>query len=299
MSVIPFHPRRLIAAAALALAAAGPAAAEGLDGVAVTWRGSADNLIDDGLRLREFSHASQLRFEPGDADHAALTHRMAWGSAHRVEPGGGTVALLWGQTVDYAIGFQVDDPDERGYDLSFDTLMRGYLTAVWHGNSGTGISMVFGAGTLMGATLDTAAGSLPLTALATPIDVVVATDTEPMANLLVEGTGHADAGHFVGSQYFTLNFSTVGANVQAAFQNFNTGEVAARFGAELTSPGFAHAGYPGPDGLPADAFGHFVRVQVDYDVPPVPEPATAALWAAGLAAMGGAARLRRRRAAAA
>lgn len=289
------HLPALCLAAALVPTLPLPAQAEGLGGVLVTWRGDADRLIDDTDRVREFRHGSQLGFGPAGPDHASLTHHLSWASAHRVEPGGPTVALTWGNRVDYALGFQVDDPMARGYTLSFDTLMRGYLTAQWLGNAGAGISQIFGAGTLMVPELTGPGGTQTVTALSTPTEVVLATAADPFANLRVERAGAYDAGHFVGTQFFTLGFWTVGANTQAALQNHNTGEVAVRFGAELTSPRFAVAGYPGVDGDPASALGHFVTVHVAYDVAPIPEPATTALWLGGGLAL---AALRRRRRAA-
>jgi len=303
MSTAPTRTARARAAAAPAilstLVAAGllgvgtAAHADGIDGVAITNRSTPDTLIDEPDRVREFKTESQLSYGAADPDHASITHRMAWASAQRVEPGGPTVALIWGKYVDYSIGFQVDDPLDRGYALSFDTLMRGYLTDRWHGNSGTGVSMIFSAGTLLSASLDSASGSVTLPELATDVDVAVATDTEPFVNLLVASAGHVDAGHYVGSQFFTLNFSTAGANTQAAFQNFNTGEAAVRFGAALDSPRFGYAGYPGADGEAAADLGHFVTVQVDYDVAPVPEPATGGLLITGLAGLVGWTRRRR------
>lgn len=274
-------------AATLALAADGNARAESITNVTLVNDSTPNTLVDDPARVREFITEGSLIAPPSTSgDSASFVHRMAWGAAHQVSAGGPTVALLFNNLVEYSLSFTVDDPLSRGYELDIDSLFRGYLTAHWEANSGSGANGVFSAGTLMAASFDSGSGASTVTSLSTTIGVANATNTTPDVNLLVERSGSFAAGHFVGTRTFTLSYGTVGSNTIAALQNFNTGEAALRFGAELTSPRFDVAGYPGADGEPASALGHFITATATFDpvTTPVPEPSTWALMLAGLGA---------------
>ena len=202
------------------------------------------------------------------------------------------VALLNNNLVSYTLAFTVEDPTSIGYQLSFDTVFRGYLTTAWNGNSNTGVSQVFAAGTFMNASFDSGGGFGGIIgALATDIEVASATDVDPLVNLLVAKNGSYAAGNFVGTRTFQLKFSSVGANTIGAMQNYNSGEANVRFGLDPTSAAFDYASYPGLDGEAASTHGHFITVTARFrdDIGDpggeVPEPSSALLFLIGAAGL--------------
>lgn len=286
----------LLALAGLAAALPRPAVADAIVGLGFVNESSPDALIDEPLRVREFATASSFGAAWADATSASFSHRMAWGSGHRVEPGLPFTVLSWSNKVAYDLTFTVEDPLLRGYTLDIDSLFRGYLTAQWNGVDAAVGAGVFSAGTLMTASLDSGGGFVPVTALATDIEVALANDTEPFVNLLVDAPRSFGAGHFAGTRSFTLRYASLVNNVSAALFNLNHGEVGVRFGLEPSSSRFQQVVYPGADGEAADQHGHFVTVTARYDAAaaPVPEPHAAALVGLGLALLGTARRRRPR-----
>ena len=283
------HRARRVVATALLLAAATaavPAAAAAITGIAIDNNSSPDLQSDTGTRLREFrTQATAPTAGTLAGDTVSFDARFAWMLAHRVLPGGPTVALLNSGLVAYDLAFRVEDPFSVGYTLSIDSVMRGFITAQWESNSGSGISGVFAAGTLMSASLDSGSGFTLLPALATTTAVATATDVNPFVNQLVFDTGLYDAGSFVGTRDFTLRFSSVGSNTIGALQNFNTGEADLRFGLDPLLSGFTAAGYPGVDGESADQHGHFLTIAARFNAEPagqVSEPGTLALLGIGM-----------------
>ncbi len=266
-------------------------AAAAITDIAVTNQSTANFVTDTGTRLREFRTAADT---PASATLSGtntlqFTNRFAWMSGHRVDPGGPTVALINNNLVSYTLAFTVEDPTNIGYQLSFDTVFRGYLTTAWQANSGTGISQVFAAGTLMNANFDSGSGFGGIIgSLATDIEVASATDVNPLVNLLVARNGSYAAGNFVGTRTFQLRFSSVGANTIGAMQNFNAGESNVRFGLDPTSAGFDYASYPGLDGEDASTHGHFITVTAQFRDGAggeVPEPSSALLFLLGAAGL--------------
>lgn len=275
----------LLLALSAALPLAAPdARAQGFEQLGFDNRSDHDRLVDEPLRVREFATEGGFTVPPTLAgDTAFFEHRLAWMAAHRVEPNLPFTVLSFGNTVAYELSFTVADPAARGYTLDISSVLRGYVSARWDGNQGLFPSTVFATGTLMAAALDSGAGFVRLTELDTATRVAIATDATPSVHLLVERAGQHAAGSFVGTRSFTLRYSTLVDNTDAALQNLNHGEANVRFGLAATSPRFVDAGYPGLDGEAAHLHGHFVGVSVVYA--PVPEPAVALLLAGGLAAL--------------
>lgn len=266
-----------LAVLVLGFAAAANSRAAAISNVSVTNNSGANVSINDPLRLREFrTEATVPASGAVNGNTVTLDSRFAWMSAHRVNTGGPTVALLNSNLVAYDLLFTVEDPLNQGYTLAFDSVFRGYLTAKQETNTSTGVSSVFSSGTLMGAHLDTGSGFGGLiTALTTTTGVANATAANPLVNLLVSDSGHFDAGSFSGTRSFVLRFTSVGSNTVGALQNFNTGEADVRFGLDPTLAGFTNATYPGLDGESIGTHGHFVTVSAVFgSASEVPEPAT-------------------------
>lgn len=272
--------------ATIALAAASPTTlAAAITNIFTTNVSSADFALNTATELQEFrTLASAPSAGALIGDTASFTSHMAWMSAYRVPLGAGGVAQLNSNLVSYDLSFTVDDPLNQGYDLSFDAAMRGFANAFWESNSGTGVDGVFSAGTLMTASLDSGAGFVPVSALATTTGIASANSTTPDVNLLIAKTGSFDAGSFSGTRAFTLRFSSAGNNTIGALQNFNTGEADLRFGLDPTLSGFLRAEYPGADGESIDTHGHFVTVNAEFRPAALPEPETFVLLLSGLAA---------------
>lgn len=283
-------------AATVLLAAAAPASqAAAITSIGIVNNSSPDLQLvtDNGERLREFRTESTAPSAVSAAgDTVSFDTRFAWMSAHRVLPGGPTVALLNSNLVAYDLGFRVEDPLAVGFTLSIDALMRGFLTALWQGTTNPDfLTGVFAAGTLMGASLDSGSGfGALIPALTTTTGVANANISTPFVNQLVFEQDSFDAGSFTGTHDFTLRFTSVGSNTIGALQNFNLGEANVRFGLDPLLAGFQNAAYPGADGESADAHGHFLTVTARFNAPPdggtVPEPGSLALLGAAALALG-------------
>ena len=293
--------RSTLQSLAMALACGALCAAGTISNISVVNNSSPELTEDTGTRVREFhSQAFTPPAAAGNGNTASFTNRFAWMSAHRVFPGGPSLVLSNSNTVAYDLLFTIEDPLNQGYELSIDSVFRGYLTAGWQSNTGAFASLVFAAGTLMVATLDSGGGfGTAITPLNTAVDVAVADSTNPVSNLLVANSGSYVPGVFTGTHSFVLRYSTLAANTSGALQNFNTGEADVRFGLDPVSTRFVFANYPGLDGETADGHGHFVTVTARFlaDAGEVPEPGTMSLllFGGGLVAIGGKASCRVRR----
>jgi hypothetical protein len=267
--------RLVLCAVSLVLAApVCPAAA--ITNIQVTNNSSPSFLDMDAIRVREFRTEFAV---PADAtvsaNTATFTSRFAWTSGQRVFPGPSGLPLTHGNTVAYDLIFTVEDPSSVGYDLTLDSSIRGYLTALWEDNVGIFPSLVFASGTLMAATLDDGGGFGPmLTGINTDIEVASATPASPFSQVLVARSGTYAAGHYTGTRTFTLRYSTLADNTGVGLQNYNIGEGNVRFGLDTASPFLRNGSYPGVDGEAAAGHGHFVTVTADFGTAAVPEPTT-------------------------
>ena len=250
-----------------------------------------------GISYREFATDLQV---PASAQQSGLTStltsRFSWFNGYRVEKDGASVPQIFSNLVEYSVAFEVLDPLNAGYTVDFDTAFRGWLSAAHESFDAIPNSYVFPDGALMSAELSVDGTSIPVTALATDVDVVVADEEEPLVEQKMERYGSYDAGTFFGKHVFKLTFSTVGANVITAMSNYNWGEGTVRFGLGGGNKAFHYGSYPTPDGTAAQEDGHFLSVRVTSlaDDTEVPEPGTMATAALGLVLLAMGARRRGR-----
>jgi hypothetical protein len=289
-------PWRSAALCAMSIAATSAAAATITD-IAIVNRSSADfvaqtRLAATPIQNREFhTEATVPTGATVDDAEASFTTRMAWVSTNHVYGIAPDPLPGFQNNVAYDVTFAVEDPTSSGYLLSFESVLRGYLTAKWTQTFGTtNPSLVAARGTHMEARLDAGNGQVEATALDTPFPAVaLATNAAPsFENRLVSDTGTYDAGTFFGTRGFVLSFAPTGAlvpNTEAAVAFFNLGEAAVRFGLNPTLFPYSQSLTPnGADGELPDALGHFVTVNVTT-LTPVPEPGIGTLLAAGLATL--------------
>lgn len=261
----------------LSLIAASPCGAAAITNIEIINNSSPSYTNVSAIRAREF----QTQFEAPQSgtrtgDTVSFTTRAAWTSSHRVFPGPSGLPLTHGNSVAYDIVFTVEDPTMAGYDLTFDSSIRGYVSAFWEDNVGAFPSFVFTSGTLMAPRLDDGSGFGPLLSdITTDAEVAVATPADPQVSLLVARQGTHNAGHWIGTRTFTLRYGAQTSNTGVGLQNYNIGEGNVRFGLDSDSPHFRYASYPGSDGEPASAHGHFVTATAQFGpAAAVPEPAT-------------------------
>jgi hypothetical protein len=286
-------------AAALALAAAaGTASAATISDISIENRSSADQIsrferLGTILTDREFLTESTVPDE-ADVDGVVSTFstRMAWIGTNHVRALDNDPSASFDKDVAYDIVFTVEDPTSAGYTVSFDTVLRGYLTAAFESTAGP-LAIVSARGTPMTATLDAGDGPETVVALDVPGGDAVANDVDDFENVLVADEAGFDAGVFFGTKTFVLSFSPQGSqspNVDTDVNFFNIGEAAVRFGLNPTLDGYTHSLTPGEDGEPLEDLGHVVNVTVTGFV--VPEPGTLLLVGAGLLGLAGVGRRR-------
>lgn len=241
------------------------------------------------IQNREFLTAATAPTEAVvNDDQASFTTRMAWVAANHVYGLSPDPLPGFQNNVAYDVIFTVEDPTSSGYLVSFDSVLRGYLTAQWTQTFGTtNPSLVSARGTRMEARLDAGDGQVAATTLDTPFpSAALATDVAPFENRLVSDVGSYNAGMYAGTRSFVLSFAPTGAfvpNTEAAVAIFNLGEAAVRFGLNPTLTNYTQSLTPsGADGEPLDALGHFVTVNVTTVTPVIPEPGTWAMMTAGL-----------------
>jgi PEP-CTERM motif len=277
----------------LSMAAAAPASAAVSITGASTINNSAANTVTGGTGIARSWHTDN------SLTTGALSlnnHFMYQNSLVVVQPDGPDFALTSPRVAAYDMTFTILDPTNSGYSVSIDTLLRGYRTA----RSDNGIQVSASAGAFSGR-IDTNMSDATDTLGAQVSGLTLSgggVNTTTSVNSLLQQSKSFNAGTFFGTRTFGLRFTTFGSPNNVFIQNNGAGEMATRFGLDPVNssatgaPAFDDAFYPGVDGEPRSAHGHFVDVRVT-SLSPVPEPQTYALLLAGLGLMGYAARRRK------
>ncbi len=208
-------------------------------------------------------------------DRAELTLRHTWAFVAR-----STSPAFGGQferELGWAVTLQVQDPDRRGFELSVDHRLSGII--------GAGRDLIgWASAQLPGYEIWFFESFAPqprrLEALTTPAAHV--DDGGGVERRHVEHAGRASAGRFEGTQSFLFFLQPTGAAISDVTPIAGNESYAwLQFGRGTNEPDLAFIN-PGPGSPPLEDLGQFVTFRVDYAAAPVPEPATAALLAAGL-----------------
>lgn len=261
-------------------------------GVSVTNTSPADAATALPGNVKEFRTANTLGAVTTAGNTSSFSNHFQWMSAMLIPVGG--FANINFAYPSFELTFTIDDPGNVGYTLSVESIVRGFVEAVFASGPVGPFSTVQSNGTSLAAYLNTGSGF----ALYNPLRIAGVTATAsqgtPVASTLASGTNTVSLGSFVGTRTFGLRFAEdPSPALSQVAQNNVAGEAAGRFGLAPTLAQFVQADYPGVDGEAAALHGHFLTVSAEFNnATGVPEPATWVLTAGGLALAAG---LRRRR----
>lgn len=269
------------------------AAAADITGVSARNNNTPDwSYSDLGQLATEFRSVSTLGSVQPIGSGTGFVHRMAWFAGNWADLT--TVNLIDNDhrfNLGWEVSFTVLDPGNAGYRLRLDTELRGALVARdLSGDASAAASLPS-----LEAQLDAGQGFVRVPQLDTTRARL--TSTSPWAGGHLISEYPSLVYDFAGTRSFTLRFTTPGDDpmlTSDATGPSRSTEAFARFGLGPTLDNLAGGAYPGLDGEAPSQHGHFLRVWVDTPPPPVPEPATWAMLAAGSGLL-----LWRRRAAAA
>ena len=261
-------------------------------GVSVTNTSGADTTTILPGYVSEFRTQNSLGAVTTIGNTSSFTNHFSWMSAMLIPTGG--VANINFDYPGYDLTFTINDPGNVGYTLNVESIVRGFVEAIFASGPASPFVAVQSNGTNLAAYLDTGSGF----ALHFPLRVTggqaSATDSNPSARTLVTSTDTVSLGSFVGTRTFGLRFAeNPSPALSQIVQNGVAGEAVGRFGMAPTLVQFVLADYPGLDGEAAAQHGHFLTVSAEFNSTGVPEPATWALVAGGLVLAAG---FRRRRA---
>lgn len=272
--------RRSVRAAAMTLwltaGACGAGWAQGLVVQDLRDESSAATDISSDYFDQQFRSRVETNTPSFDGSRADVVLRHSWSFATR------TAHLLsqdtFGRELGWAVTLQVLDPDRRSFDLSVDHRLVGILGA---GQDPIGIA----AASLPGLEIwvyeafATQPRRLPtLSTAGAEVD-----DGNDVNVTLVERSGRASVGRYEGTQSFLFFLKPSGPAVTKTIAFAGGPDVYSwlQFGRPTSDLDLAFAN-PGAGAPQLHDLGQFVTFRVDYAAAPVPEPATAALLAAGL-----------------
>lgn len=260
-----FYSYRMTICAAILLMGALPAQAGSIDSI-FTVNNSSPNAGGPGFSF-------QTGFSTSAVNNVGLTssfvHKMAFNNG-LIASGG--VAQVNKQNVNYDVGFTVQDPDNVGFSVAAESLMRG-ISSITQNTTGqtavaTGINFLVEADDSFN----------PPNALTTLIGLFHSTPGVSVAGVgsstqLQQSLASTSLGSFVGTTSFLLRFNSFFTpTTNVFFQNGMTG-----FGE--VNYGFSS---PGPIDINEADLGHFLTFTATFSVP---EPTSALLLVGGLCAI--------------
>jgi hypothetical protein len=223
-------------------------------------------------------YAEAAFFDDCGASCSAFTGRLGANAGVEADAGENLrIRVEWSYTIDIF----VDAAPMEAWELAVDATLAGYLTAVNQGSGRAGMRV-----TDLTGTLDTT--STPNLSLAGSMDLL-GTDfvnTASGANQAVSRAGTFSVTGGFGPQTVSMTFTLDGrlrSQCSGGGCTFKGDEAAIRLGLPPTStpPNFTAGDYPGPDGLPDTAHGHFLS----FALVAVPEPSSLALLLGALPAL--------------
>lgn len=282
-----FRPARLLLAFTLS-AVALPAT---IVGVSVANTSGADSTTIQPGYVNEFRTQNSLGAVTTIGNTSSFTNHFQWMSAMLIPTGG--FANINFAYPSYDLTFTIDDPGNVGYTLNVESIVRGFVEAIYASGPVSPFSRVDSNGTNLAAYLDTGSGFVLHFPLRVTGGVATATAGNPLVSTLVTSTDTVSLGSYTGTRTFGLRFAeNPSPALSQVAQNGVAGEAVGRFGVEPTLAQFVLADYPGLDGEAAAQHGHFLTVSAEFNSTGVPEPATWALMAGGLALAAGLRRCR-------
>jgi hypothetical protein len=284
--------------------------AAAITGIGVTQIDSSDSVSSASNRTIEYRAENISTSGVGTSGTTlSFNNHFAWTLAEIVKPDttvqSPNFAIGTSRLVGYELAFTIEDPTNVGYTLDIDVGLRGYVTAALDANepvdannapAGTNPRVTVTGTTLFGHIGIDGGPQVGIGALSTSGNTAQADQTIALENLLASDSSNYNAGAFIGTHDFVLQFSnSPSANAFINMANYTRGEGALRFGLDpsfstpgATTPDFFYGYYANaPDGEDADDHGHFVTVSANFTtLVAVPAPATLALFGFGLAALG-------------
>ena len=232
-------------------------------------------------RLLEWQTSSTFSPVTSSGDQVSFSHQMQFYNGYHIPIGSSGFALTHNRDVIYDLTFTIEDPTNRGYSLSVDSLLRGYSTAEWL--DGTSFNAVTVTGVSVSGRLDTDTTDTndtldtQISGLTIATSGVTANQTNTTANLFQEIVDVHSAGNFVGTRSFALRFTTTPTPTTNVFlQNNQSGQGSIRYGFNNTLSGLDPTGQsqPGDSYTDNNDLGHFITVSAEFNPEAVPEPSS-------------------------
>jgi hypothetical protein len=253
---------------------------------------SANEAITTGSnRLLEWQTSSNLSPVTISGDVVSFSHQMQFYNGYHIPIGSSGFALTHKRNIIYDLTFTIQDPTNRGYSVSVDSLLRGYSTGQWL--DGTSSNALIATGVTLSGRIDTDTNDATntLTNQLTRLTMnsasgVTANQTNTFVNNFAEDSDSYNAGDFVGTRSFALRFTTLPTPTTNVFlQNNQSGQGSIRYGFNNTLAGLDPTGQfqSGDVITDNDELGHFISVTAEFNPEAVPEPGSSMLLLVSLA----------------
>ncbi|MGB2427940.1 MAG: PEP-CTERM sorting domain-containing protein [Akkermansiaceae bacterium] len=254
-----------------------------ISALSITNNSSANEATTTGSnRLLEWQTSSNFTPVSTFGDQVSFSHQMQFYNGYHIPIGSSGAALTHNRDVIYDLAFTVEDPTNRGYTISVDSLLRGFSTALWL--NGVSANAVIATGVTLSGRIDTNTGDA-LDTLGTQIEGltvgsgsgVTANQSNTFVNSSGEITDSYAPGEFTGTRSFALRFTTAPTPTTNVFlQNGQAGQGSIRYGLNNTLTGLDPTGQsqPGDSYTDNNDLGHFITVTAEFNPQAVPEPSS-------------------------